>query len=188
MSPAGEAPLSAKDRPRARASALQALSGPPAPGFPKRLVYHGARVAVLLVTAAVISGLFPPVEQDSQPRFEVGQIAPHDRLDIGVHDGGRDALILLDLRQHVAGARDADVGQRLLQPLDGGKLMRGIEIGMQEAHRDRGRARLPNAGDGVVERFCIERNQDLAIGAEPLFHTEAEIARRISVKDRAAVP
>ncbi len=42
---------------------------------------------------------------------QIGQIAPHHRFDIGVHDRGRDALIFLDLRQHVAGARDADTGQ-----------------------------------------------------------------------------
>ena len=34
-----------------------------------------------------------------------------------------------------------------------------IEIGMQEAHRDRGRAGFPDAGDGLVERGLIERNQ-----------------------------
>ena len=42
--------------------------------------------------------------------LQIGQIAPHHRLDISVHDGGRDALIFLDLRQHVAGARDVMSG------------------------------------------------------------------------------
>jgi hypothetical protein len=76
----------------------------------------------------------------SEPRFEIFQIAPHDRLDIGIHDRGRDTLIFLDLRQHVAGARDADIRQRLRQPLDGGEFVDRIEVGMQEAHGDRCRA------------------------------------------------
>ena len=45
---------------------------------------------------------------------EIGEIAPHDRFDIGVHDRGRDPLIFLDLRQHVARSRHADAGQFLV--------------------------------------------------------------------------
>jgi len=69
---------------------------------------------------------------------ETGEIAPHDRFDIGVHDRGRDALIFLDLRQHVARSRHTDAGHCLGQALDCGEFMDRIEIGMQEAHRDRG--------------------------------------------------
>ena len=83
--------------------------------------------------------------------FEIGQIAPHDRLDISVHDRGRDALILLDLRQHVAGSGDADLWQLRYQAFDGLKFMGGIEVRVQEANRDRRRAGIPYRGYGIAE-------------------------------------
>ena len=129
--------------------------------------------------AALEAGLF-------QPPFEIGEIAPHDRFDIGVHDRGRDALIFLDLRQHVAGTRHADVRQFFCQPFDRGKFMDGIEIGMQEADRDRGRAGFPDAGDGLVKRALIQRSQNLAIRLEPLANAETQFARHQGLRRRRA--
>ena len=64
-------------------------------------------------------------------------------------------------------------GNCLGQAFDRGEFVDGIEIGMQEAYRDRGRAGLPYAGDGLVERGCIERDQNLAIRFQPLANAEA---------------
>ena len=45
---------------------------------PDRLFYHGARVAVLLGVAAVVTVLFPPVEQMRVERYEPGRVAAAD--------------------------------------------------------------------------------------------------------------
>ena len=118
--------------------------------------------------------------------LEIGQIAPHDRLDIGVHDRGRDALIFLDLRQHVAGSGDADIRQFSRQAFDRGKFMGGIEIGMQEANRDRGRAGFLDRGDGIAERGGIERYQDLATRLQPFAHAKTPLARHQRLRRRRA--
>ena len=108
-----------------------------------------------------------------QPRFEIGQIAPHHRFDVSVHDRGRDALIFLDLRQHVAGPRDADAGHLARKLLDRGEFVDGVEVGMQEADRDRGRTGVFDGGDGVAERSRVQRRQNLATGAKPFPHAKA---------------
>ncbi len=112
-----------------------------------------------------------------QPLFQIGQIAPHHRLDIGVHHRSRNALIFLDLRQHVAGTRDVDAGQGGAQPLDRRKLMRGVEIGMQETHGDGICTRRLHHIDRRSERALIERDGDAAVGLEPFAHAEAAFAR-----------
>ncbi len=54
----------------------------------------------------------PLVAGLGEPGFEPRQIARQHRADIGVDDGRRDPLELLDLRQHLGGQRDIGVGQR----------------------------------------------------------------------------
>ena len=58
------------------------------------------------------TGAMPAMRQDDRQELplkpappdaaQIGQAVPHQRPDIGVHDRGRDTLIFLDLRQHVA--------------------------------------------------------------------------------------
>ena len=117
-----------------------------------------------------------------QPR----QIAPHHWLDIGVHDRGRDALIFLDLRQHVDGARDIDVRKLTEQALACGDLMRGIAIGMQETDRNRGRAGCLDRSNRFAERVRVERYHDLAIRPQPLAHAKAQFARHQRLRRRGA--
>ena len=112
-----------------------------------------------------------------QARFEIVQIAPHHRLDIGIHDRGRDALIFLDLRQHVARARDADIGQRLGQTLHRREFVHGVEVGMQKTNRDRARAGLLDGRDALVQRLGVERGEDIAVGLEPFQNSETAFAR-----------
>ena len=91
------------------------------------------------------TGAMPPCDctiKTTALEARLGQAAVRDwsdsaarRLDIGVHDRGRDALIFLDLRQHVAGARDADVGQRLRQ--------RARRLRVRGADRDRNAGSTP---------------------------------------------
>ena len=55
----------------------------------------------------------PAVADFGQARLEAGQIAVHERPDIGVHDGGRGALVFLDLGQHFAREGHVGVGHGL---------------------------------------------------------------------------
>lgn len=69
------------DRPEradARVSVLRALSSPTGRGVPERALYHGARVLLLVVVAAIVSLLFPPVEQSRADRYQPGRIADQD--------------------------------------------------------------------------------------------------------------
>jgi putative nucleotidyltransferase with HDIG domain len=59
---------------------LQALSRPPGRGLPDRVLYHGARVLVLLIVAATVSVLFPPRAPMRAQRYEAGRIAAVDVL------------------------------------------------------------------------------------------------------------
>ena len=47
---------------------------------------------------------------------EVAQVARERRADVGVDHGGAEALVLLDLRQHLGRERDVGAGQ---EPLEG---------------------------------------------------------------------
>ena len=109
--------------------------------------------------------------------LEMGQIVPHQRPDIGVDDRGRDPLIFLDLRQHIARPGNADAGQFAREALRGGKFMRRVEIGMQKAHRHRRGAGRADRGDGVVKRPVVEWRDDIAIGLEPFLHAKPPLAR-----------
>ncbi len=94
--------------------------------------------------------------------------------------------IFLDLRQHVAGARDKDVRQRAPQPLFSGDLVRGVAIGVQIADGDGGRAGLPDRCDGGVERGIVERRQHRAVGAQAFTHTKPQLTRHQRRRRRRA--
>ncbi len=47
--------------------------------------------------------------------LEIGEIAPHQRLDIGVGAGGGEALVFAHLRRHVAGERHREMRQAFRQ-------------------------------------------------------------------------
>jgi hypothetical protein len=93
-----------------------------------------------------------PVAGLRQPQFQIGQIAPHRRADISVHDRGRDPFIFLDLRQHIARPGNADVRQFAREALHGRDFVDGVEVGMQKANRDRSGAGAVDGGDGRIER------------------------------------
>ena len=57
---------------------LQSLSGPPRRVRPDARVYHGARLIVLLIVAAVVTGLFPPAERLEVDRYQAGDVATED--------------------------------------------------------------------------------------------------------------
>ena len=59
-------------------SLLDAVSRPPRRAWPDAPIHHGARVLLLLAVAAVITVLFPPVEQMTVRRLEPGTVAEEE--------------------------------------------------------------------------------------------------------------
>jgi putative nucleotidyltransferase with HDIG domain len=61
-----------------RLSVLRTLSGPVGRSPLDRAVYHGARILLLLLVAAAVCVLFPPLEQNGGDRFQPGRVAEQD--------------------------------------------------------------------------------------------------------------
>ena len=76
---------------------------------------------------------------------EPPEVAAEQRREVGVDDRGRAALVLAELRQHLVRGRDVDAGQLGAQALGDRALVGGLEVGEQQADRDRlgARARGP---------------------------------------------
>ena len=70
-------------------------------------------------------------------RLQLLKVAPDDRLHVGVRRGGRGALELLDFARHLGRERHRDTGQLVRQSLPDGTLVRVVDVGMQQRHRDR---------------------------------------------------
>ena len=68
---------------------------------------------------------------------ELGQIARHQRLDVGIGHGGGNAAVLADLRQHARGQRHREIGPLRLDSACRGLLVGRVGVGVQEAHGDR---------------------------------------------------
>ena len=110
------------------------------PTGPDSIIATGRSVA----TSGVIT---PPFEcmiersprKPTSPRlgFEALHIAADLRPDIGVHHRRRHALELAILAQDLVRQREIGVGQRLADDLAGDALVLGIDVGVQEADRDR---------------------------------------------------
>ncbi len=111
-------------------------------------------------------------------RFEIAQIAPHQRLHIGVGAGRREALELAHLRRHLGGKRDAQPGHARQQQLAEAALMLRVGVGMDQADGDAFDAvRLQDLGDDAVDRGFIERDQHLALRAGALDDLDTHMAR-----------
>ena len=63
---------------RTRSPFLQALSSPLRRAWPDLVVHHGARIVVLVAVTAIVTALFPPVEQTRVQRYEPGVVAAED--------------------------------------------------------------------------------------------------------------
>ncbi len=77
----------------------------------------------------------------AQPRAQAAQVAAEHRAHVGVHHGGAEALVLLDLREHLGGERHVGVGQEPREQLPG-LAARGADRGRSAGSRPRPR-RLP---------------------------------------------
>ena len=68
---------------------------------------------------------------------EPAEVAAEQGGEVGVDDRGRAALVLAKLGQHLVRGRDVDVGQLGAQALGDRALVRGLEVGEQQADGDR---------------------------------------------------
>ncbi len=109
--------------------------------------------------------------------FETPEVAGNDRAHVGVDHGGRDALVLLDLRENVG--RDGHVGTRHPLADEPGRcrLVSRIAPRVQIADRHRRDAGRYQRVGCAYHRSLVERRQDAAIGAHPLLHPETQMAR-----------
>ncbi len=140
-------------------------------GQPHR-VRDGGDAAVRLHDqhVALVAGL-------AQARAQAAQVAAQHRAHVGVHHGGAEALVLLDLREHVRGERHVGVGQEAREQLPGLALVARIAVGVQVADRDRADARRAQPADRRLRRGLRERRLHGAVEAHPLGHVEPPRAR-----------
>ena len=115
------------------------------------------------------------IARAGQPLAQPAEVAGDDGADIGVHRGGGEALELLDFRQHLAGGGDEHAGHGGAHRGCGLRLVPAVAPGMQEA--DRNRLGAVGGGDGGGQGCGVERDLHLAVGAQPLAHAVAAVAR-----------
>ena len=104
-------------------------------------------------------------------------VAAHRRHHRRVERGRHRPLELAELGQHLGGERHEHARVLLGQDRLHALLVRGVGVGVQEHHRDRGHAHLGElAGEGA-RAGLVERAQDRAVHVEPLVHLEHALRR-----------
>src|SRR6185436_3755484 len=104
------------------------------------------------------------------------EIALRERLDIGVDDRRRSALVLAYLRRHLGRKRNEEPRKLALDYFAGAPLVRRIGVGMQEDDRKRSHARLRELAHAPDQRLLVERLFDAAAGSDALGHFEPQPA------------
>ena len=113
----------------------------------------------------------------AQRLVEAAEIAVHHRLDVGVGDRGRPALVLADLGRDLAGQRDRYAGQQLAQDIARAPLVLAVEIGVHVADGDRLDAGSLELGRECPHRRLVERDQHVAAAVHAFRHAKAPFAR-----------
>ena len=110
-------------------------------------------------------------------QFQPRHVVAHLGADEGVHRRRREALELAELRRHRRGGRGEALGIFLAHDRERARLVRGIEVGEQEADGDRLHARLFQLAHRLAHAGFVERLQHLALGRhQPLLHRLAMAA------------
>ena len=109
---------------------------------------------------------------------EVGEIAPHRRLDVRVEGGDRGPFVLAERGVDLARERDLELRMLRACELPYPALVLRVDEREEQAHRDA----FGSGGDEPVERIShrgfVERLDDLARRADPLLHPDPHGARR----------
>src|SRR5260221_638468 len=113
-----------------------------------------------------------------QPRLfgrlgEPPEVTAEQWAQVGVDRRRRAALVLAETRQHLMRGGDVDTGQARAQVLGEAPLVGGVEVGEEEADRDRLGAPLAQQLGQPLRLVLAERRDD-SIGADPLVRLEAE--------------
>ena len=105
------------------------------------------------------------------------EIAIHHRQHIGIRHHCRGSFVLADLAADLRRNRDGHVRQQARDQIPRPFLMRGIDVGVQEADRDRLDVLRAQRRDQAFQRCLIERQQHGAIGSEAFGHFQSQLAR-----------
>ena len=112
----------------------------------------------------------------SAPPGQPLEVGGELRAQVGVGDGGREALVLAELGEHLARQRDVEVRERFPYRFADLLLVLGVQEREQQADRDGVDLGLPQRVDGLLHAVLVER-LELAVGPHPLLHREAQIPR-----------
>ena len=146
--------------------------------------------------AASAAGATPPddliTSGSGRPRSARGlgeppQVAAEQGRQVGVDDGGRAALVLAKLRQHLVRGRDVEARELGAQALGDRALVRGVEVGEQQADGHRLGVAGPREGRHPIQLSLRER-LDHALGAGALPGREAELVGHQRGRLRRAEP
>jgi len=116
------------------------------------------------------------VAGSAQTLLEPCQIAVHDRLEIGVEHGRREALELAILGDDVGGARDGQARVTALRLIRDGALVRRVQVRVEQAHGERLGARAGGGVERALDAGRVERDQHGAVGRQALDDLEAMLA------------
>ncbi len=133
--------------------------------LPGRLRAHAA--------AARLHDGQPPDALRQQAFFEALEVAAHHRRHVGVDDGRAGALVLPVLGQHLVGGGDVEAAPagRLRYRL----LVRRVEEGEEEAHRQRLDARRLQEIEETLDLFRVQGGQHLPLVVEALVRLQAQV-------------
>ena len=120
-------------------------------------------------------------------RGEPPQVAAEQGRQVGVDDGGRAALVLAKLRQHLVRDRDVEARELGAQALGDRALVSGVEVGEQQADGHRLGLAGPREGRHPIQLSLRER-RDHALGACALPGGEAELVGHQRGRLRRAEP
>ncbi len=112
-----------------------------------------------------------------QPLLEAAEIAREHRPHIGVDHGGAEALVLLDLRQHLRRERNVGRRQQTREQPARGLLVPPVPVGMEVADGDRLDLGPGQLAHGRLDRALVQRGFDGAVEADALAHVEPPRSR-----------
>ena len=113
-----------------------------------------------------------------QAALQAAQVGFHQRLDIGVGDGGVEAFVFPHLGRDLRGQRDHDARQSFRKNLGNHPFVGVVHVGMQQAHGDAFIPRLAQVVGQSLDLGPVQRDQRAAIGVQPFADGVAAIARQ----------
>ena len=107
---------------------------------------------------------------------EVAEVVADERLHVGVDHRGAGALVLLDLRQHLGGGGDRDLGGELSHEPRRLPFVLGVDVRVQKRDRDRAHALRPHEGDGGLDLLPRDPPKDGAVAIGTLVDGGSAVA------------